>query len=84
MVGKGPWCGCSGGWGWVLLRAMCWGSGPGGPCAKGSGGLRKRSLKKHLCLGWWDTLLQGLRVFGIHTFILDSFPFLEFLSSFKC
>lgn len=57
MVGKGFWCGCSGGWGWVFLWVMCWGSGFGGLCVKGFGGFRKWFLKKYLCLGWWDILL---------------------------
>lgn len=67
LVGKSLWCGCGGGGGWGWIQAMCWGSGPGWPCAKGFPGLRKGSSEKFLLLEWWDTLLEGLRVFGIHT-----------------
>lgn len=65
--GKRPLVWMEGEWSWVLMQAMCWGSGTGGPCAKGSDELRKRSLKKLLRLGWWDTLQEGLRVIGIRT-----------------
>lgn len=68
MVEKGPWCGWRGNEvGYLLMQAMCWGSGTGGPCAKGSDELRKRSLKKLLRLGWWDTPQEDLRVIGIRT-----------------
>lgn len=54
VVEKGPWWGCKGLVLGYLMQAMCWGSGPGGQCAKGSHGLRKWSLKKILSLEWWD------------------------------
>lgn len=67
MVGKGPQWWWWGGWVWVFMQAMCWGSGPGGPCAKGSDGLRKGSLNTRWGLEWWDTLPEGLRIFEIRT-----------------
>lgn len=49
------------------MQAMCWGSGPGGPCAKGSDGLRKGPLKARLGLEWWDTPPEGQRISEIRT-----------------
>lgn len=43
----------------MFLQAMCWGRGPGGPCAKGPEGA--------LVLGRWDTPPAGLRSLEIRT-----------------
>lgn len=64
-MGKGLCCGRS----WILMQAKYWGSGTGWPCAKGFDELRKESLKKILRSGGEATLLEGLRVFGVHTLL---------------
>lgn len=58
--------GGGGGWGWVINagHVLAWWAWRA--CAKGSDGLRKGSLK-FLLLGRWDSLLEGLRAFGIRT-----------------
>lgn len=56
-----------GGWVLVFMQAMCWGSGSGGPCAKGCDGLRKGSLETRLGLEWWDSPPEGPRIFEIRT-----------------